>query len=102
MLTGREIIVAISQFHVQAEMLTAAAKLVRPGGLLVYSTCSIEPEENENQVQEFLSEHPEYSLEPVPEGLLPNEVLYKGLYMGTFPHVHGTDGAFAARLRKHL
>ena len=83
-------------------MLTAAARLVRPGGLLVYSTCSIESEENEGQVRSFLSSHRDFSLEALPLGLLPPEVVFQGSFLGTFPHLHDVDGAFAARLRKQL
>ena len=45
----------------QAELLAAAAPLVRPGGVLVYSTCSLEREENEERVEAFLAEHPEFA-----------------------------------------
>jgi len=76
----------------QAELLDAAAALVRPGGLLVYSTCSLEAEENEGQVVAFLARAPGFALQPAPPGLLPQGCL------ATLPHVHGTDGAFAARL----
>jgi 16S rRNA (cytosine967-C5)-methyltransferase len=83
----------------QRAIITAAATLVRPGGLLVYSTCSLEPEENDAQVERFLAEHPEFSLEPPPAGVVPAEVLDAGR-LRVLPQRHGTDGAFAARLRR--
>src|SRR5690606_19113565 len=52
----------LSLAQLQRELLDSAAKLVRPGGILVYSTCSLEPEENEQQVERFLSTHPEFTL----------------------------------------
>lgn len=81
-------------------MLSAAATLVRPGGLLVYSTCSIEPEENEQQMQGFVRSHPEFQIEAAPPGSLPPEVVNNEGFLATLPHVHGIDGAFGARLRK--
>ena len=70
----------------QAEILDACAPRVAPGGLLVYSTCSNEPEENEAQVTAFLERHPEFSLEESRESI---------------PFESGTDGAFAARLKRN-
>jgi len=70
----------------QAEILDACAPRIAPGGLLVYSTCSNEPEENEAQVTAFLARHPDFSLEESRESL---------------PFESGTDGAFAARLRRN-
>ena len=72
--------------RLQAEILDACAPRVAPGGLLVYSTCSNEPEENEAQVTAFLARHPDFSLEESRESL---------------PFESGTDGAFAARLRRN-
>jgi 16S rRNA (cytosine967-C5)-methyltransferase len=83
----------------QRAILASASHVVRPGGLLVYSTCSLEPEENDAQVERFLREHPDWVLEPPPEGVVPQSVLDKGL-LRVLPQRHGTDGAFAARLRK--
>lgn len=83
----------------QQSLLDAAAPRVRSGGLLVYSTCSIEPEENELQVDSFLERHPNFTLEHA-EDLLPAKVVTPMGYMATLPHRHGADGAFAARLRK--
>jgi len=83
----------------QRSILSAAASAVRPGGLLVYSTCSLEPEENDAQVERFLAENPGWRLEPPAEGVVPAAVLDAGR-LRVLPQVHGVDGAFAARLRR--
>jgi 16S rRNA (cytosine967-C5)-methyltransferase len=83
----------------QASILKAAATAVKPGGLLIYSTCSLEPEENELQVQDFLAKNPDFRLDPPPSGVVPAETLDNG-FLRVLPQVHGTDGAFAARLRR--
>ncbi|MGH7677703.1 MAG: 16S rRNA (cytosine(967)-C(5))-methyltransferase RsmB [Gemmatimonadaceae bacterium] len=83
----------------QREILRAAAPVAAPGGLLVYSTCSLETEENDTQIERFLTEHREYRLEPPGEGAVPATVLDAGR-LRVLPQRHGTDGAFAARLRR--
>jgi 16S rRNA (cytosine967-C5)-methyltransferase len=79
----------------QRELLAAAHALLQPGGLLVYATCSLEPEENEAQVMWFLANHPEY--ESASTRAVPGEVL-DGDWLRVLPQRHGVDGAFAARL----
>jgi 16S rRNA (cytosine967-C5)-methyltransferase len=83
----------------QREILGAAAAVVRPGGLLVYSTCSLEPEENDAPVDEFLAERADFAIEAPPAGAVPESVL-DGERLRVLPHRHGVDGAFAARLRR--
>jgi 16S rRNA (cytosine967-C5)-methyltransferase len=83
----------------QRTILRASADVVRPGGLLIYSTCSLEVEENVDQVATFLAEHPDWKLEPPPDGVVPSTVLDGGR-LRVLPHVHGTDGAFAVRFRR--
>ena len=84
----------------QRKILENAAKIVRTGGAIIYSTCTIEPEENQENIQWFLKNHPEFVLDAA-EKYLPVEVCKHG-YMEIFPHVHYIDGAFAARLVKKV
>ncbi|HEU4829505.1 MAG TPA: transcription antitermination factor NusB [Gemmatimonadales bacterium] len=82
----------------QAELLDAAAAIVAPGGLLVYATCSLEPEENARQVDAFLERHREFRREP-PEDF-PGPLLSDAGDLTIHPHRHRMDGAYAARLRR--
>ena len=82
----------------QLAILKNAAAALKPGGRLVYSTCTLLKEENEAVVERFLAETPGASLEPfslpglgeIPEGMLT-----------LWPHIHHTDGFFMAKIRKH-
>jgi 16S rRNA (cytosine967-C5)-methyltransferase len=74
-----------------------AAKLVRPGGVLVYCTCTIEPEENQEIVRKFLEGHPEFSLENA-GNFVKHDLVSADGFVETFPHRHAMDGSFAARL----
>ncbi len=84
---------------VQLELLEAGARRVRPGGLLVYSVCTFEPEETDAVVERFLAAHGEFRRESA-RGVLPEAVVREDGAMLVLPHVHGCDGAFAVRLRK--
>ncbi len=83
----------------QKSLLAAGAVVVKPGGLLVYSTCSIAVEENEQKVEAFLSDHPEFELESA-AGLVPEQMVTPEGYFATLPHRDQVDGAFGARLRR--
>jgi 16S rRNA (cytosine967-C5)-methyltransferase len=84
----------------QRTLLAAAARLVRPGGVLVYATCSLEPEENVAIVEHFLAAHPGYSREAV-TGTVPTALLTAAGDLQSFPPRDGVDGAYAARLVRH-
>ena len=85
----------------QAEILNAVAPTVKVGGTLVYSTCSILPQENGRQVEAFLSRHPEYEVVPMaaelPQALAQHETAL-GLQM--LAHRDGTDGFYVCRMRR--
>jgi len=83
---------------VQAELLDRAAELVAPGGLLLYATCSLEPEENVEQVDRFLARHPEFHRERTAN--FPPTLLSEDGDLTILPQRHGTDGAYASRLRR--
>jgi 16S rRNA (cytosine967-C5)-methyltransferase len=83
----------------QLELLEKANEYVKPNGVLVYSTCTIEADENIDVVKKFLEKHNEYSLDDAKQ-YLPAEVVGKEGCMELYPHIHNTDGAFAARLIK--
>jgi 16S rRNA (cytosine967-C5)-methyltransferase len=82
----------------QARLLAAAAPLVRSGGLLIYATCSLEPEENERVVEDFLNRNPGFVRAPRGDASFPTELLTHAGDFQSLPHRHGIDGAYAARL----
>jgi 16S rRNA (cytosine967-C5)-methyltransferase len=81
----------------QREILAAAATMVRPGGRLVYATCSLEPEENEEVVAAFVARRADFTLDPPSEFPL---ALDPDGWLRCRPHRHGTDGFTAVRLRR--
>lgn len=82
----------------QDRLVRAAAELVRPGGIVVYSVCSIEPEEGPKVIERLLKEHPNLELQDAAEYVSP--VLVHDRMMVTLPHRDGMDGVFAARFRR--
>ncbi len=75
------------------DILNNASRYLKSGGVLVYSTCTIEPEENENVIEKFLAEHPEFSVLKLGNDNASHKTFY--------PHLDGCDGFFVCRLKKH-
>lgn len=89
---------AVTQLH----LLRRAADWLSPGGRLVYSTCTLEPEENEDVVRAFLAARKDFSPIGPPRGAIGDIGRIEGPegYIAAFPHRHDTNGAFVALMRK--
>ena len=83
----------------QLRLLESGARLLKPGGVMVYSTCTTEPEENMGVVDEFLKRHTEFALDDASK-YVSSTVVTSGGWVETFTHRHHVDGSFAARLVK--
>jgi 16S rRNA (cytosine967-C5)-methyltransferase len=87
---------------IQKQMLGNVASLLKPGGVLVYATCTFSTEENETTLESFLREHPQFYLESarpyLPAGC--GSTVNRAGALQTWPQRHGVDGFFAARLRR--
>jgi 16S rRNA (cytosine967-C5)-methyltransferase len=91
--------------EVQHKVLRAASRLVKPGGRLVYATCSLLAEENQAVIERFIAEQPQFAPVPVVDVLRPQGISIPGLedaapYFVMLPHRHATDGFFAAVLQR--
>ena len=86
----------------QRAILGAAAALVKPGGRLVYGTCSLLSEENDDIVKEFLAAHADFRIVPAGDVLKHQGIAIPGIaeYLRLYPHLHDTDGFFAAVMER--
>jgi 16S rRNA (cytosine967-C5)-methyltransferase len=85
--------------HKQAAILSSASRLLKPGGRIVYATCSFLPEENQEIVEHFLNDNPHFMLLNCSELLAQQKIpLDTGVFLQLSPPMHGTDGFFAAAL----
>jgi 16S rRNA (cytosine967-C5)-methyltransferase len=84
----------------QLEILESSLKYLKPNGVLVYSTCTTEAEENFDVIKIFLESHPEFSIDDAKEYVSEKAVNKDGC-IELFPYIHNTDGAFSARLKKN-
>ena len=104
-LKSRQDEAALAELDVkQRSILASAATLVKPGGRLVYGTCSLLAEENEDIVAGFLASHADFEAIPVSKILARQGIDMPGTppYLHLYPHVHGTDGFFAAVLERKM
>ena len=85
--------------RLQNRLVENAAGLVKPGGVLVYSTCTMEPEENFGIIRTLLEHHPEFEIDRAGQYVQPSLVTPDG-FVETFTHRHAMDGSFSIRLRK--
>lgn len=83
---------------IQLELLENSIKYLKPGGSIIYSTCTIEQEENSDVIKIFLEKHPEFSIVNAKEFVNENVVNSEG-FIETLPHIHHIDGAFGAHLK---
>jgi 16S rRNA (cytosine967-C5)-methyltransferase len=89
---------------IQREILAAVAPLLKKGGILVYSTCTIDQEENSDVIEDFLRHHPQFNLDETLKERLPEKVqpyVSEG-NLQILPHYFGSDGFFIASLRKKV
>lgn len=87
--------------EIQQKLLETCCQYVKRGGYMVYSTCSMLPEENEEQVKRFLASHPEFVLAPLPDTVPENlRKLYGENGLQLLPHRDGIEGFFIAKMRK--
>ena len=89
----------------QGQMLDRTARWVKPDGLLIYATCSLERAEGEDRIDRFLGEHPEFNIEPphpkeLPAGIAVNDQGCIRTLPGMLEDKGGLDGFFIARLRR--
>jgi 16S rRNA (cytosine967-C5)-methyltransferase len=84
----------------QARILDAAADALKPGGVLVYSTCTISPRENERLIAAFLERRGDFEVDQTPSDLPVWDHPSVPGFLQTLPHRDGTDGFFIARLRR--
>ncbi|MBW4652289.1 MAG: 16S rRNA (cytosine(967)-C(5))-methyltransferase [Kaiparowitsia implicata GSE-PSE-MK54-09C] len=85
--------------QLQQELLSQAATWVKPGGLMVYSTCTLHPVENEAVIQAFLAQHPTWQIEPPPADNPAAAFAEPPGWCRVWPHQHDMDGFFMVRLR---
>ncbi len=94
----KDISVTSSLPELQLDVLSTSAKYLKEDGILVYSTCTLNPEENERVVEKFVKENPDFVLVPFSVG----DISCENGMLTLLPHVHTTDGFFMAKIRRKI
>ena len=84
----------------QKELLETCCQYVKPGGIMVYSTCSVLRDENDRQIAAFLERHPEFKLEKLPEAIPEQFRTHAETGLQLLPHRDGTEGFYIARMKR--
>ena len=85
--------------ELQYKLLEKGGKLLKPGGYIVYSTCTIEPDENREIVTKFLFENPGFVLESA-KSIIDDKLVTEEGFVQAFPNIHGIDGSFSAKIKR--
>ncbi len=86
--------------ELQTQLLSAATQQVKPGGVIVYATCTLHPAENEDVINHFLGQHPQWQLESVALNPILAPLQTESGWIKIWPHQHAMDGFFMARLKQ--
>ena len=86
--------------QIQKNILSVGCSYLKPGGVIVYSTCTVNPQENINLIREFLKTHPEMELEKIESEHILGDLAENEGYFEIFPDTHKSDGFFVCRLRR--
>jgi 16S rRNA (cytosine967-C5)-methyltransferase len=84
----------------QRELLKQAATWLKPGGILVYATCTLNPQENEEVIQSFLETHSNWTIEPPLSSSPADHFKTSEGWIKIYPHQHHMDGFFMVKLKK--
>ena len=90
--------------HLQKQLINIGKQYVKPSGILIYSTCTIDPEENILLINEFLEENKDFKLVSINDEFQYKEDLHTldSGYIQLFPNIHNTDGFFIAKMKREV